>query len=234
VINTGVVALLLSGWVGAGDGSNLLDRPLPAVFEDRKVRPAGIAPVPRLFEDQDEDERDDAPRAIRRFERPASERDGSILLGAQTGFLKARGADRVSAYGGIHGRVRLSDHFAGEGSIGVHESAFARGDLRVIQIPLQGTLFYYPFAAGPFLPYLQAGIGFTYTKTEFRGALDHVPNRPENIFGQHVGVGVEIELAPRVTLDVSLKYVFQNATIFSLERNALDYWQITIGMSCSF
>ena len=234
MINTGVVAILLSGWVGAGDGSNLLDRPLPAVFENREEPSHAEASVPRFFGDQDEDEREDAPKALRRFERPAPDREGSILLGAQTGFLKARGADRGSAYGGIHGRVRLSSHFAGEGSIGVHESAFARGDLRVIQIPLQGTLFYYPFAEGPFLPYLQAGIGFYYTKTEFRGALDHVPNRPENIFGQHVGAGVEIQLEPGITLDVSLKYVFQNATIFSLERNALDYWQFTIGLSCSF
>jgi hypothetical protein len=234
VINTGVVAILLSGWAGAGDGSNLLDRPIPAVFEDRN-EPLCVDPsVPPVFEDQEENEREDAPMALRRFDRAAPERDGSILLGVQTGFLKARGADRGSAYGGIHGRVRLSDHFAGEGSIGVHESAFARGDLRVIQIPLQGTLFFYPIAEGPFRPYLQAGVGFYYTKTEFRGALEHLPNRPENIFGQHVGIGVEIELAPSITLDASLKYVFQNATIFSLERNALDYWQFTVGFSCSF
>ena len=228
------MAILLSGWVGADDGSNLLDRPLPAFFENREQPARGEVSVPRIFEEQDEDEREDAPRALRRFERPSPDREGSILLGVQTGFLRARGADRTTAYGGIHGRIRLSDHFAGEGSIGVHESAFAKGDLRVIQIPLQGTLFFYPIAEGPFLPYLQAGIGFYYTKTEFRGALDHVPNRPENIFGQHFGVGVEIELSPRVTLDFSLKYVFQNATIFSLERNALDYWQFTVGFSCSF
>jgi len=234
VINTWVMAILLSGWVGADDGSNLLDRPLPAVFENREEPSGPDARVPPFFADQDEDEREDAPRALRRFERPSPDGEGSILLGAQTGFLRARGADRATAYGGIHGRIRLSDHFAGEGSIGVHESAFAKGDLHVIQIPLQGTLFFYPIAEGPFLPYLQVGIGFYYTKTEFRGALDHVPNRPENIFGQHVGVGVEIELSPRVTLDVALKYVFQNATIFSLERNALDYWQFTVGFSCSF
>lgn len=219
----------------AEDGSNLLDRPLPAEFREAGNPIHAVVRVPRFFADQEEDDRGEAPGALRRFDRTRThEREGSVLLGAQSGYLRARGAERGSAYGGIHGRIRLSDHFSGEGSIGVLLSEFARGDLHVIQVPVQGTLYYYPIAEGPVRPYLLAGLGFYYTKTEFRGNLDHVPNRPENIFGQHIGAGSEIRLGSGVTLDVSLKYVFQNPTIFSLERNALDYWQITVGFSCSF
>src|SRR5439155_22757302 len=100
--------------------------------------------------------------------------------------------------------------FAAEASITFHENSYQNSDVIVSQYPVEITGFLYIIPEGPIRPYILGGVGWYYTRIDYRGALASIPNKTQHIFGEHFGAGAELFLAPKISLDGDVRYVFLN------------------------
>src|SRR5262245_10822266 len=90
-------------------------------------------------------------------------------LGPAAGYLRARGADEGTWFGGLQARLRLAPILSVEGSVTFHENDYSDGDIRVTQYPVQVTGLVTPFPLGSVRPYALAGAGWYYTRTRYSG-----------------------------------------------------------------
>ena len=167
---------------------------------------------------------------------PAVEGDDNnhpFSLGAVGGYLKAKDADRGTWTGGVQARLRLG-HFAAEASITFHENNFENGDVVVAQYPVQLTAFLYILEKGPIQPYILGGVGWYYTRVEYRGALNAIPDDTDHTFGWHFGAGAELFLSPRVSINGDVRYIFIDPNTDKVVNEDFNYWQITFGINFLF
>src|SRR5262245_5693871 len=142
----------------------------------------------------------------------AEEKTPGFSLGAVGGFLKAKGADRGTWFAGANARLRLIEILAAEASITFHQSRYESGDVIVTQYPVQLTAMLYIIPVGPIRPYILGGVGWYYTRIDYKGALNANPDQTEHFFGVHLGGGAELMLTPTISLHADLRYIFVNAT----------------------
>jgi opacity protein-like surface antigen len=154
-------------------------------------------------------------------------------LGLSAGYLRAHNSDTGTWFAGVQARMRFGI-FAAEASIQYHQDQYQNGGVVVTQYPVQLTAFLYPIPEGPFRPYLLGGVGWYYTNVEYRGSFSGLPERTDNIFGEHLGGGAEIFLGPAVSLDADLRYIFLNPTTDQVIGRAFNYWQLTFGLNLFF
>jgi len=155
-------------------------------------------------------------------------------LGARAGYLRQRGADQGSWFGGVQMRQPVSLTFGLELSGELHSSDFSGGDAKVQQFPVQlsGLFHLYPGAAYDL--YLLLGIGWYYTRVEFSGALAGMASETDNIFGAHLGLGADIGAGTAMTIDADLRYIFLEPKAGALESERFDTIQFTIGLNFPF
>ena len=154
-------------------------------------------------------------------------------LGASGGYLRAKGSDKGTWFGGVQARLRMG-LFAVEASVQVHENEYENGDVLVTQYPVQLTAFLYPLPDGPFRPYILGGVGWYYTHIDYRGVFSALSDHTDNFFGEHFGAGAELFLGDRVSLDADVRYIFQNPTTDQVIGRDFNYWQITLGVNFFF
>ena len=154
-------------------------------------------------------------------------------LGASGGYLRAKGADQGTWFGGVQARLRMGI-FAVEASIQAHQNQYEDGDVIITQYPVQLTAFLYPLPDGPFRPYILGGVGWYYTRTDYRGVFGALDDHTDNFFGEHFGAGAELFLGPRISLDADVRYVFQNPDTDQVIGRDFNYWQITFGVNFFF
>jgi opacity protein-like surface antigen len=163
-----------------------------------------------------------------------AESEPSFSIGPMVGYLHTRGADRGTWFGGVQARLHFARILAAEASISFHENRYEGGDVSVTQYPVQLTAFLYPFPDGPFRPYLLGGVGWYYTRIDYTGNLSSLSNETEHTFGEHLGLGVELMLGPRTSLDLDVRYIFLNPTNNQVTDLDFNYWQITLGLNFFF
>jgi len=154
-------------------------------------------------------------------------------LGAAGGFLRAKGSDEVTWFGGVQARLRLG-YFAAEASIQFHQNKYENGDVVVTQFPVQLTAFLYIIPLGPIRPYILGGVGWYRTRTDYKGPFSSIPDDHQNIFGEHLGAGAEVFLGPRVSVDADVRYIFLNPTTDQVIGRDFNYWQMTFGLNFMF
>src|SRR5262245_45122811 len=157
----------------------------------------------------------------------AEEKTPKFSLGAVGGYLNARGADRGTWFAGANARLRLIEILAVEASITFHQSRYENGDVLVTQYPVQLTAMLYIIPVGPIRPYLLGGVGWYYTRIDYKGSLNFINDTTEHFFGVHLGAGVELMLGKSASIDVDGRYIFINATDQQVINRDFNYWQIT-------
>jgi len=155
-------------------------------------------------------------------------------LGPRAGFLKSRGADSGTWFGGVQGRVWFSEYIGGEASITFHQDEFDDGfggDVTVTYYPLELSILVYPIQDWKVKPYVVAGLGWYYTRIDFdNSAFD---DETDNLFGFHIGIGADLPVSPRVILDADIRYVFLDEPS-AADDEEFDLWQVTIGATFKF
>jgi opacity protein-like surface antigen len=167
--------------------------------------------------------------------RLADEEPGTFSLGPEGGYLSARGADRGTWFAGAKARLHVLRFLAAEASITFHQNRFEHGDVVVTQYPVQLTAFLYILPVGPIRPYILGGVGWYYTRIDYKGAFASVSNTTEHFFGVHLGAGAEIMLGSAASIDADFRYIFQNPTTQQVvEDKNFSYWQVTFGLNFYF
>jgi hypothetical protein len=191
------------------------------------------SPLPRVFSlDADSSE---LPRSLASDVPAAAENEPSFSIGPAAGFLNARGADHGTWFGGVQARLHFARILAAEAAITFHQNRYEHGDVLVTQYPLQLTAFLYIIPDGPIRPYILGGVGWYYTRIDYRDSFALLyQDRTEHIFGEHLGVGSELMLGARSSLDLDVRYIFLNATNDKVIHREYNYWQITFGLNIYF
>lgn len=154
-------------------------------------------------------------------------------IGPVGGYLVVKDADHGTWFGGVQARLRFG-MFAVEGSITAHQNEYEDGDVIVTQYPVQVTAFLYIIPAGPVRPYILGGVGWYYTRVDYKGVFSSLDDHTEHIFGEHLGAGVELLLGPRVSIDADLRYIFLNPDTDQVISRDFNYWQVTLGVNVFF
>ena len=154
-------------------------------------------------------------------------------LGASAGYLRAKDTDHGTWFGGVQARLRLG-MFAAEASVQFHQNRYEHGAVVVTQYPVQLTAFLYLIPAGPIRPYILGGVGWYYTEIDYEHELSFIPTSHQNIFGEHLGAGAELFLAPRLSVDADVRYIFLNPSTNQVIGREFNYWQITAGINFFF
>ena len=223
MMNTILAALAVWGSVAADtrDAAPTLwdaDRNLPAVFLDDVVQASG--PI-FFFRDKDDE--------------PRQARGGGFAIGPMGGYLKTRGADRGTWFGGVQARLYFLKVLAAEASISFHQDRFNDGDTLVTQYPVQVSGMLFPLPELPVQPYIVAGAGWYYTRIDNRRSLDFLGDETDHWFGGHVGAGAEIAPSRAFSLFVDFRYIFIDPESDIEGRSGdADYWQITFGVGFGF
>jgi opacity protein-like surface antigen len=165
---------------------------------------------------------------------PRAGDQSQFSLGAAVGYLDARGSDRGTWFAGVQARLHFLKYFAAEASITFHENRYENGDVHVTQYPVQVSGMFYPLPDGEFRPYVLGGVGWYYTRITYTGAFSGVTNQTDHTFGGHVGVGLELRLAPSISIDADLRYIWLSPSSRVVNRNDFDYWQGTGGINFFF
>jgi outer membrane protein W len=174
------------------------------------------------------------PRSLS-FETSAAEEAASFSIGPAGGYLRVRGADKGTWFGGVQARLHFAKIFAAEAAITFHQNRYEGGDVFVTQYPLQLTAFLYIIPEGPIRPYILGGVGWYYTRIDYRDSFATLyKDRTEHIFGEHLGAGGELMLGPRASVDLDVRYIFLNATNDKVIHRDYNYWQITAGVNLFF
>jgi len=164
-----------------------------------------------------------------------AEDEASFSMGPEGGYLRARGADRGTWFGGVKARLHVLSFLAAEASITFHQNRYNNDGVIVTQYPLQLTAFLYIIPVGPIRPYILGGVGWYYTRTDYRDQYSLTnSDTTKSYFGEHLGAGAELMLGPRLSLDADVRYIFVNATNNSVINGDYNYWQITFGLNFYF
>jgi len=218
-----MAALALSQESRSGGPDGLLPLSLSSNFEGRDLRavdsPSDFTSKPFSY----------SPEALR-----LADNEPSFSIGPAAGYLRARGADQGTWFGGVQARLHFARILAAEASITFHSNRYEHGDVVVTQYPLQLTAFLYPIPDGPIRPYILGGVGWYYTRIDYKDSLGFINDQTEHFFGEHLGAGVELMAGPRTSVDLDVRYIFLNATNEQVIRREFNYWQITLGLNFFF
>lgn len=157
---------------------------------------------------------------------PNSARGAEIV--PSVGVTRSVDSDETQSQIGIalRGRV-LPGLLRSELGVGYRKDRYEGGALEVTQIPVTASLLVTPF---PTL-HGDAGVGWYNTKLYYQDPA--LKDETKQMFGVHVGGGLEIPLAPIVFVDVTGRYVFlkeQESRLIPGTFNP-DYWTLSLGLA---
>jgi len=164
----------------------------------------------------------------------AYEENADWSIGAILGFLGTRGADKISKFGGLQGRVWLVDFLAAEVSGSIHRASFQSGALIAHQYPVQFSAVLFPFPKWEAKPYVTGGGGWYFTTLDYRSTLSSLyPDTRKGVFGGHGGLGVELRHGS-ASFSVEADYAILNLNANGLKAHDFDYWQVVAGINVLF
>jgi opacity protein-like surface antigen len=138
--------------------------------------------------------------------RPAEASGGSI--GAHLGYAKARHAEDGNGLVGGQLEIRLASWLGIQGAVDYRlvnkykiDASVASGDLKIRSVPTTlSAKLYIPLVV--FSPFAEAGAGWYHLIYDYSSSLKAagLSDDTETTFGWHVGGGVELPIAPRVSI----------------------------------
>jgi opacity protein-like surface antigen len=164
----------------------------------------------------------------------AQAQGGDVSLGGRGMYFKPDDGTGVWS-GGAQLRLHLTSVWAVEGSVDYRRETFDGGDTRVYNYPVQASLLAYLMPGSPISPFLLAGGGWYYTRTDGPNGYEQTQDR----FGPHVGAGVEAYLNSSWSIDGTYRYIWvkdvesRNASL--LDANYSDSGHmVTAGLNYHF
>lgn len=162
------------------------------------------------------------------------EKEASFSIGPAGGYLRAKGSDRGTWFAGAQARLRILHFLAAQASITFHQSRYEDGDVIVTQYPVELTAILYILPVGPIRPYILGGVGWYYTRIDFKDSLNAINDETEHWFGIHLGAGLELMLGKSASINADGRYIFVNASDQDVINRDFNYWQITFGLNFFF
>jgi hypothetical protein len=162
------------------------------------------------------------------------ENKGSLQIIPSLGISKSTdtGAKDAQAFGGLAVRVPVGSVIKLEGSIAYRQDTYGGGALRVRQWPTTASVWLSPVRS----VYLGGGVGWYHTTLLLPDEL-HIANTTTDKAGVHIGGGIDVPVAPRLSLDLNGRYVFMTKDKASFDVPTTfnpDYWNMSLGMAISF
>lgn len=149
------------------------------------------------------------------------------------GFTKATDVNAADGAfsGGLALRVPLLPYLSVEGGISYREESFFNDDLKVRMWPATASLWFTPVP----LLYAGGGLGWYRTTYDYRDAVPFDDATSMQI-GTHLGGGLQVPVAPSMSLDLHGRYIFMqadNKVAFPTEFNP-NYWNTSLGLAFKF
>ncbi|MBI4564681.1 MAG: porin family protein [Planctomycetes bacterium] len=155
-------------------------------------------------------------------------------FGPRVGYVKARDADRGTWLGGLQLRLHLSDAVALEGAISFHQDRFADGDALVTFYPVEVSALVFPLPLPTLKPYGMAGVGWYYSRVDYKDILSVNNDETVFTFGAHVGLGAQLQIGSSSMLNADLRYIFLEPDFDAIEDEKFDSIQFTAGLNFDF
>jgi hypothetical protein len=144
------------------------------------------------------------------------------------GLTRAADSDEIESNYGLALRGSLMIPLV-QSEIGVsyRREEYFGGDLAVKMIPVTASLLLRPV---PSL-HADAGVGWYHTKYDYRDPL--VEDETRQVFGVHLGGGLQVPLAPMAALDLTGRYVFLQDQEAKLVPGTFspDFWSMSLGVA---
>lgn len=162
---------------------------------------------------------------------------GAGVIGA---ISRSPDASASSAAFSAHVLTRLTGAVGVELAAGYREERYAvtsdglPHDLNVWEIPVQLSLLFYLVPNARVQPYLLGGGAYYRVNVEDVGPSGDTVSTGSNKFGLHVGAGVDIRVASRVSLRADGRYVFLDVDAVSAYGKTANYWQAGLGLNVYF
>jgi len=138
-------------------------------------------------------------------------------------------AGDAKAFGGLAVRFPVLPFLKLEGGIGYRQDSFGGGDVTMRQWPMTASAWATP------LPMVYAGGGFGWYRTsyDYRSGLPFEDSTTLTT-GVHLGGGVNVPVAPKLSLDLSGRYIFMqkgnDAAQLPTSFNP-DFWSLSLGLA---
>jgi hypothetical protein len=147
------------------------------------------------------------------------------------GVTKSMDANASSAqgFGGLAIRASLFPFLKAEGGIAYRQDSFSDGDLKVRQWPVTVSAWVTPLP----MVYAGGGLGWYRTTYDYRSDLPY-EDSTTRVMGVHLGGGVEVPIATRMSLDVNGRYVFMQKDANNIQVPTSfnpDFWNLAVGLA---
>jgi outer membrane protein W len=157
--------------------------------------------------------------------------DPGFGLGGHLSLSHASGAVSSAFSGGLQARVRLTGALGVEALVSYRQERYESGDtvVRVMEVPVQGSVQLFFFFRTPVQPYLSAGGGYYYVRSTDADGTTRVGK-----FGFHGGAGLDVHVAHRTSVFGDLRYVLLDIDAVRALDKRSDFWQAIAGATISF
>ena len=142
-------------------------------------------------------------------------------------------AGNAQGFGGIALRAPLTPFLKVEGGITYRQDSYLDNAIKVHQWPVSASLWFTPVPA----LFLGGGVGWYHTTLDYSGIFAAIDNKTTDKAGVHIGGGVDVPLGPKLSLEMSGRYIFMSkddATIDVPTTFNPDFWNASIGLAIGF
>jgi opacity protein-like surface antigen len=179
----------------------------------------------------------DLPRTLAETWTPAEPQEPKDKLvwsvGVRVGYAAGFDSDEGGFLLGAQGRIHLKPWLAFEAVIEQHNEEYEDGDVDVRYTPVQASALFYPFPDPKLRPYGVVGVGFHNIAADYKGTLAPIDDERWMRFGFHIGAGLDLALGEHFVLNGDARFQFIDEP-GDFDDDALDFWEIAVGISYVF
>ena len=140
--------------------------------------------------------------------------------------------DDVKIFGSLAMRGNLAQALKAEVGVMYRQQSYMNGDLTARMWPITASLYVAPT---PQL-YIGAGVGWYQTTLDYDEDLP-IEDDTSQDFGFHVGGGVQVPVAEKVSVDLGGRYTFMDdveTELNDLDNLNPDFWTTSLGLAFKF
>ena len=140
--------------------------------------------------------------------------------------------DDVKLFGSLAVRGNIAQALKAEVGVMYRQQSYMSGDLTARMWPITASLYVTPT---PQL-YLGAGVGWYQTTLDYDEDLGIADDTSQD-FGFHVGGGVQVPVAEKISVDLGGRYTFMDnveTELNDLDNLNPDFWTTSLGLAFKF